>query len=724
MANEDLIVKIKADIKSLQAGLRQAVRESNKAGQAMGEGISKGPIKALDEMKGKFSKFDAITRLPTFLGGLAAVQAARALVDVSLQYERVENTLKAVTGSASDAADELAFLVKEADRLGVSIAGSAQSYAQFLAAVKGTKLEGEPARQIFLSILEASGKLGLSVEKTEKALLALNQMMSKGTIQAEELKGQLGDALPIAMQVMSRAAGVTTAELMDMMKEGQLISDEMLPKFAEELRKTLGTDATSRIDTNAASFARLRNEIGLLAKEVGGPLTDALANAAEGWSRLFKHFRQTSEMDAVKTDLVDLRSEVVRWQNIVDTKSSYGDAAIFERKQLQDLQEEFVSATRARDKFIQGMTQGIMGQFMPKPIAGADVQIPRRENAPDVEELKKQEKEAEAAAKRAAERAKALTDAKTKQTQDAIRLAREGVMSEIDLEEYKYEMQRQIIERADTSLFKSSAEKAKLLEEMAQTHAYKVADIEIKAAKQAEENRLDAVSKVERAREEYAELEEMLLTHEESALLAEEASYRMRLDALARYSEQAVLLEGEYAAIREQLELDHFRKLNDIRANELTSGFNMLGMIKDKEKRLIADRAASTIATMATYSRKAFEINKGINIAQATIDTYKAVQKARAEGGPFLGPILAGIELAAGIANIAAIKKTTFGGGGASGSVAGAANPNNTTQPQGGGGGGTPQILLSLAPGRYSDEQVRDLIAQINEAYADGARVR
>jgi tape measure domain-containing protein len=42
------------------------------------------------------------------------------------------------------------------------------------------------------------------VFKAKKELLALNQMMSKGTIQAEELRGQLGEALPGAFGIMAK----------------------------------------------------------------------------------------------------------------------------------------------------------------------------------------------------------------------------------------------------------------------------------------------------------------------------------------------------------------------------------------------------------------------------------------------------------------------------------------------------------------------------------------
>ena len=68
--------------------------------------------------------------------------------------------------------------------------------------------------------------MGLSVENQERAFLALNQMMSKGTVQAEELRGQLGEALPGAFGIMAKAVGVTEKELQNMMKAGEVLADE------------------------------------------------------------------------------------------------------------------------------------------------------------------------------------------------------------------------------------------------------------------------------------------------------------------------------------------------------------------------------------------------------------------------------------------------------------------------------------------------------------------
>jgi hypothetical protein len=54
-------------------------------------------------------------------------------------------------------------------------------------------------------------------------------------------------------------------------------------------------------------------------------------------------------------------------------------------------------------------------------------------------------------------------------------------------------------------------------------------------------------------------------------------------------------------------------------------------------------------------SRTFFELAKAAAVAQAIINTYLAATKALAEGGPFAGPVLAGLMIATGMAQVAKI---------------------------------------------------------------------
>jgi len=152
----------------------------------------------------------------------AAFRVGKELVDASLQMERVNSQMQAVAGSATAAAREIQYIREESNRLGLVFADTASAFASFSASTRNTSIEGEQTRKIFSGVAEAVTALKLNAEKTSGVFLALGQMMSKGKVQAEELRGQLGERLPGAFKLAAEAMGVSEAELNKMLEQGQV----------------------------------------------------------------------------------------------------------------------------------------------------------------------------------------------------------------------------------------------------------------------------------------------------------------------------------------------------------------------------------------------------------------------------------------------------------------------------------------------------------------------
>jgi lambda family phage tail tape measure protein len=182
------------------------------------------------------------------------VSAGRELLRTAAAWDRINASLTITQGSAKGAADALGFLRETSDKLGLELQPTADAFVRLAASARGTALEGEPTRKIFESVVGAMSRLGMSSARTQDALNALGQMMSKGVVQAEELRGQLGDHLPGAVQLAARALGVSTAKLMEMVSSGQLLASDLLPRLARELDKTFGT---GRVDTLQSNLNRL-----------------------------------------------------------------------------------------------------------------------------------------------------------------------------------------------------------------------------------------------------------------------------------------------------------------------------------------------------------------------------------------------------------------------------------------------------------------------------------
>ena len=161
-------------------------------------------------------------------------------------------------GDFAKTANDLDFLRRSADRLGVDLGTLAQEYSKFSIATKGTNLEGANTRKIFLSVAEAARVNRSSNEELSGVFVALTQIVSKGAVQMEELRQQLGDRLPGALQIMADGLGVTTSELIKMLVAGKVTSDALVP-FAEELDRRFGPGLGEALAGTTVALGRLKN---------------------------------------------------------------------------------------------------------------------------------------------------------------------------------------------------------------------------------------------------------------------------------------------------------------------------------------------------------------------------------------------------------------------------------------------------------------------------------
>lgn len=196
----------------------------------------------------------------SLIAGIAAatvgiVKLGAATIRNARQMNIIRSQLDAVTGSATLTALAFNEVVAISRKSGQALSVVGSQYAKFMIAAQGTTLEGNKARKVFEAMALAAGKLQLPAEQTQGIFKALEQIMSKGTVQAEELRNQLGDRFPGAFKIAAAAMGVTTKKLGEMLKAGKLLSDDFLPKFAAQVVKAFGLG--NKIDTFQASFSNL-----------------------------------------------------------------------------------------------------------------------------------------------------------------------------------------------------------------------------------------------------------------------------------------------------------------------------------------------------------------------------------------------------------------------------------------------------------------------------------
>lgn len=208
--------------------------------------------------------FKLLRQLSGALGVTAGIGAFFSINKAIFQdikaLDGYNKALKAVGETEENYRKNKEFLRRTSEAYGVEILSNTKQFTSYLAALKGTNLEGEKGIDIYEKTIKVSSSLARTQEETAGILNAFTQIISKGTVQAEELRGQLGDRLPGAFNIMARAIGVSTEELNDMLKNGEVLADEVLPKFAKELERTFGADKVNRIENLQAAQNRLSNK--------------------------------------------------------------------------------------------------------------------------------------------------------------------------------------------------------------------------------------------------------------------------------------------------------------------------------------------------------------------------------------------------------------------------------------------------------------------------------
>lgn len=236
-------------------------------------------VRKVDKAVGDFSK--SIGDYKTAFGGLRDIFGAFGLVggitgfislakdifNTTKELQSLDLALKSVTGTQENFKEQQIFLNAIAGKYGLEINNLTKQYTAFYVAAKN-KLAASQIQELFENIAKSGSALGLSNETLERSFVAINQMLAKGTVASEELRGQLAEALPGSVQAMVKAVqklhpeikNLTEKDLFELIKQGKILASEVLPETARQLVELTGADKAEGIDTLTKSTNRLKNE--------------------------------------------------------------------------------------------------------------------------------------------------------------------------------------------------------------------------------------------------------------------------------------------------------------------------------------------------------------------------------------------------------------------------------------------------------------------------------
>ncbi|MBQ5147208.1 tape measure protein [Citrobacter freundii] len=200
----------------------------------------------------------AVKTAGAFISMQAVLASYQEIMKIGLQRASSERSIDFVFDK--DAGQVKEFTKSLAQTTGLDIAELQSQFAGFGASAKESMgIQG--SEELFKNMIGYARLMGRSEEEIKRALTALSQMAGKGQVMAEELKGQLAEAVPGMVQVFAKATGKSEQELFDAMKKGALKSADTLQKVTQELNKQItakgGWKAIS--ESTQAQLGNLKN---------------------------------------------------------------------------------------------------------------------------------------------------------------------------------------------------------------------------------------------------------------------------------------------------------------------------------------------------------------------------------------------------------------------------------------------------------------------------------
>jgi len=208
-------------------------------------------------------------------------ELGKAAVSTKIKFDQIDLTLKAVTGSAAEA-DKLFNIIRStAKNLGFDLAATAKEFSLLAAAAQDTALEGDRINDIFRSTTQVARVLGLSQKELSNIFKAFRDIISKNTVSMEELRRQLGNSLPRAMQFAAAALGTTQEEMVKMVESGTVLAEDLLPGMADQFDRFSASNIDEAMQTLAVVFGELRVVGQELLDTIGDGLEPGLRAVAE-----------------------------------------------------------------------------------------------------------------------------------------------------------------------------------------------------------------------------------------------------------------------------------------------------------------------------------------------------------------------------------------------------------------------------------------------------------
>lgn len=249
-----------------------------------------GAVGLTGSMRGLENAFSASYQLGTQLrmlfGALTLSGFTNSVYSATLELERFRNVLGVTITDTAELGDVMDGVQSISRRFGIDINTVYQEFGKFNTAAQ---LSGATTEEVMATFENMSGSMrvmGLDAGRQRLVWLALTQMFSKGKVQAEELRRQLGEQIPAAFNLMQSAIREfyddPTLSLDQLMMDGAVSSDAVF-LLVNKIGEAFGGQFQNAMERADTAVGNLANSWTYFLQTVGdqGGVFNAIGDVAE-----------------------------------------------------------------------------------------------------------------------------------------------------------------------------------------------------------------------------------------------------------------------------------------------------------------------------------------------------------------------------------------------------------------------------------------------------------
>ena len=184
-----------------------------------------------------------------------------AIIKSNAEIERMTFLLKGMSTAATEAGKSLeakqnvATLFDMAREAPFSISAMTDSFVKF------RSVGLDPLDGSMNSLVDAVAAFGGTDETLKRASIAIQQMGGKGVISMEELRQQLGEAVPQAITIMATSMGVSYGKLVDEISKGTVAAEPALEAMFNGFQLAFGGRAKAMMGTFSGGVAVMKTNL-------------------------------------------------------------------------------------------------------------------------------------------------------------------------------------------------------------------------------------------------------------------------------------------------------------------------------------------------------------------------------------------------------------------------------------------------------------------------------